>query len=248
MGGATVDLRLARAISRAKSRFGAAAVATGSVLERRQRERRFATGTSLDLVLGGGIAPGEPLALIGRGSCGKLSVALRLAAASQQDGGMVAWIDPCASLDVVAAVRAGVDLDRLIIVRPGSRDDTLLAGAAALRSDGFRMVAVDAGPRSISAGAARFAAGLDLDDVAPLLPIVHGSVAALLVIAETRGRRTALPALAVERVAWDERFGRTRGWTFSVSRGGAHALFHTSAFSSNLTDLGMREQLRVAAG
>ncbi|MFN2520260.1 MAG: hypothetical protein ABR525_04350 [Candidatus Limnocylindria bacterium] len=247
MGGSAVDLRLARAISHARTRFGAAAIVTGGVLERRRAERRFATGTSLDAVLGGGMAPGEPLALVGRGSCGKITVALRLAAASQQDGGMVAWIDPSASLDAVAALRAGVDLDRFIVVRPASRDDALLAGAAALRSDGFRLVAFDAGPRSI-AGAARAATGLDVDDAAPLVPIVHGSIAALLVIAETRGRRTALPSLVVERVAWDERFGRTSGWTFSVSRGGAHALFHTSAFSPGLTDLGTREQLRVAAG
>jgi len=120
---------------------------------------------------------------------------------------MAAWIDPSASFDPRAALRAGVDLDRLVVVRAKDPDEVLLAGSAVLRSEGFRLAVVDLGPS--------FASRCTVDDLAPLLPVVRGSPAALLVIAETRGRRVALPTVRVEPIGWQQRFGRTVGWSFA---------------------------------
>ncbi len=224
---------LAGALARIEGRFGTRAIARAGVAERRQHLRRFATGTSLDRITDGGIATGEPVAFVGRGSVGKVSLALRAAAGAQREGGMIAWIDPSASCDAFAAARAGVDLDRLVVVRARSRDEVLVAASAALRSEGFRLAVVDVGGSLVPPAVA-------LDDLAPLLPLVRGSPAALLVLAEDRGSRVALPTFTFERISWDRRFGRTAGWSFAVSRAHAseRAVFGVVSLAGELADLG----------
>jgi len=204
---------LAQAIARIEGRFGTHAVARGAAAARHRSELAIATGTSLDSVIAGGLAAGEPLAFIGPPSVGKLALALRAVAGAQAHGGMVAWVDPTASFDPLAAERAGVDLERVIVVRARG-DGVALASAAALRSEGFRLVVVDAGDRAFG--------GISLDDLAPALPAVRGSPAALLVIAGEPWERPrlAIPACLFERVTWERRHGRTVGWSFAVSRSG----------------------------
>ena len=137
---------LADAIARIESRYGTRVVVRGDVAERQEGERRIAAGTSLDRVTGGGIRAGEPLAFIGPPTAGKLALALTVAAAAQREGGMAAWIDPSASFDPLAALRAGIDLDRLVVVRAADAAEVLLAGSAVLRSEGFRLLVIDVGP------------------------------------------------------------------------------------------------------
>lgn len=231
---------LAGAIARLDTRFGARTVTTATVATRRTDERRFATGTSLDSLLGGGLVTGAPLALIGRGSTGKTALALRAVAGSQREGAMAAWVDPARTFDPLAALHAGVDLARLMVVRPRERGGALLAAGAALRCDGFRIVVVDTGPA--------FAAALAVDELAPLLPLVRGSTSALLILAEHRPARLALPSCSLERVGWERRFGRTAGWTASVSRGLAaeRAVLRVTAHGRGLEDLGLATGIEVS--
>ena len=228
---------LAEAIARIETRYGTRAVVRGDVAERQDGERRISAGASLDRVTGGGIRAGEPLAFIGPATAGKLALALNVAAAAQREGGMAAWIDPSASFDPLAALRAGVDLDRLVVVRAASTEDVLLAGSAVLRSEGFRLAVVDLGPSFVSRCA--------VDDLAPLIPVVRNSPSALVVVAEQRGRRLALPTVRVEPIAWQQRFGRTVGWSFSAgtSLSSERALFAISALDATPSDLGMRSDL-----
>ncbi|GAC1698568.1 MAG: hypothetical protein NVS9B6_08900 [Candidatus Limnocylindrales bacterium] len=202
---------LGAALASVERRFGTQVLARGARTEQRGAQGRLHTLTALDRITDG-IAAGAPVAFVGPGTAGKVTLALRVAAAAQRDGGTVLWIDGAASFDPLAASVAGVLLDRLIIVRPHGREDALLAASAALRSDGFRLTVVDTGP-AISP------APLRADDLAPLLPIVRGSAAALVVIAEQRAAGLALPAITFERVAWETRFGRTSGWVVSAAAG-----------------------------
>lgn len=219
------EIGLASAITRIEGRFGVHALARGDTSERRRSEIVIATKTSLDRVIGGGLAAGEPLAFVGPPSVGKLSLAFRAVVGAQAQGGTVAWVDPNASFDPRAAECAGIDLERVIVVR-ARRDAVALATAAALRSEGFRLVVVDAGDPALG--------GIDVDDLAPALPAVRGSPAAFLVVAAKRGRRVAVPAVVFERVAWERRFDRTVGWSFSVgaTRGqsplASRVLFHVT--------------------
>src|SRR5512140_2885267 len=166
-GSAVGAVALAEAIARIESRYGTRAVVRGDVAERQDGERRIEARSSLDLVTGGGIRAGEPLAFVGPATSGKHALAFSVAAGAQREGGMAAWIDPSASFDPRAALRAGIDLGRLVVVRARSADEVLLAGAAALRSEGFRLVTVDLGPS--------FASCCRVDDLAPLLASVRGS-------------------------------------------------------------------------
>ena len=230
---------LADAIASVEGRFGTHVLAHGAATERRATERRIKTDSSLDAVTPG-LSSGAPLAFIGTGSTGKVALAHRAAAGAQRDGGTVLWVDPSATFDPLAALRAGVDLERLIVVRAKTRDAVLLAAGAALRSDGFRLAVVDTGP-PLAPGStvAR------IDDLAPLLPIVRSSPAALLVISDARPLRIAIPTFAIARVAWRERFGRTTGWTSLVAE---RALFHFAALGAESHDLGMQRALLEKTG
>ncbi len=227
---------LAQAIAHVEGRFGTHVLAPGAVAERRAGERRIQTDSSLD-TLTPGLSAGAPLAFVGTGSTGKVALAHRAAAGAQRDGGTVLWIDPSATFDPLAAVRAGVDLARLFVVRAKTRDDVLLAAGAALRSDGFRLAVVDTGPQ--------LAAAARIDDLAPLLPIVRSSPAALLVISDVRALRLAIPTFSVARVAWAQRFGRTTGWTSLVAE---RALFNFAALGSESRDVGTRDAVLEKTG
>jgi hypothetical protein len=227
---------LAEALASVEGRFGTHVLAHGAVAERHAGERRIQTDSSLD-TLTPGLASGAPLAFVGTGSTGKVALAHRAAAGAQRDGGTVLWIDPSATFDPLAALRAGVDLGRVFVVRAKTRDDVLLAAGAALRSDGFRLAVVDTGPQ--------LAPGIRIDDLAPLLPIVRSSPAALLVISDVRALRLAIPTFSVARVAWAERFGRTTGWTALVAE---RALFHFAALGTESRDVGTRGALLEKTG
>lgn len=233
----TGNTALAQAIASVEGRFGTHVLAHGAAAERWAGERRIRTDSSLDTFTPG-LASGAPLAFVGSGSTGKVALAHRAAAGAQRDGGSVLWIDPTATFDPLAAVRAGVDLDRVFVVRARTRDDVLLAAGAALRSDGFRLAVVDTGPQ-LSPRSTR------IDDLAPLLPIVRSSPAALLVISDARATRLAIPTLSVARLAWAERFGRTAGWTSLVAD---RALFHFLALGAESRDLGTRGALLERVG
>ncbi|HEX6062288.1 MAG TPA: hypothetical protein VF001_09490 [Candidatus Limnocylindria bacterium] len=237
MGPARTKTALAEAIASVEGRFGTHVLAHGAVAERQAGERRIQFGGSLD-ALTPGLGSGAPLAFVGSESAGKVTLAHRAAAGAQRDGGTVLWIDPSATFDPLAALRAGVDLTRVFVVRARTRDDVLLAAGAALRSDGFRLAVVDTGPQ-LSPSQIR------IDDLAPLLPIVRSSPAGLLVISDVRAQRLAIPTFSFARVAWAERFGRTTGWTALVAE---RALFHFAALGADVRDLGTRGALLEKTG
>ena len=231
---------LAGAIAHIEGRFGVHALARGGTSERHRSELVIETNSSLDRVIGGGLIAGEPIAFVGPPSVGKLRLALRATASAQALGGMAAWIDPTASFDPLAAERACVDLERLVVVRARGAG-VALATAAALRSEGFRLVVVDAGDPAFG--------GIDVDEIAPAMSAVRGSPAALLVVAGERGRRVAIPTFVFERVAWERRFDRTVGWSFAVGRAHTNdrALFCATSLDGAVADLGTRADLTKVA-
>lgn len=241
MGSVTVAVALSEAIARLEGRFGARTVVSATAADGRMRARRFGTETSFDR-LSSGIEPGSVTALAGEGTCGKVTVAHRAVAGAQRSGGMALWIDPTSSFDPLAARRAGVDVAHVLVVRARTSDAVLVATGAGLRSEGFRLIVVDLGPA--------FAAPATMDDLAPVLPHVRGSTAALIVLADAPALRLALPTFAFERVAWAERHGHTEGWTFAIRKVGdphdERAILHAASLGRQLVDAGTRTALRKA--
>ncbi len=91
----------------------------------------------LDALLGRGGLPREGSAAIrGDLSSGKTTLALRCVAEAQARGSLAAWLDLPRAFDPVEAVARGVDLDPLLVIRPGDAAEgfaiagSLLAGRA----------------------------------------------------------------------------------------------------------------------
>lgn len=202
---------LTQAIARLDIRFGARTITTATTAAERTQGRRFLTETPFDR-LSGGIEPGAALALVGDGTCGKVTLALRAVAGAQREGATVLWVDGARSFDAVGARRSGVELRRLIVVRARSAAEVLLAAGSGLRSEGFRLVVVDLGPA--------FAQVASPDALAPILPQVRGSTSALVVVADAPAMRLAIPTFSFEIVTWERQHRRIVGWSYAVRRSG----------------------------
>jgi hypothetical protein len=55
----------------------------------------------------------------------------------------------------------------------------------------------------------------------------------------------AVPTLRVEPIAWQQRYGRTVGWSFATGSSASHerAIFCVTSIDAPPTDLGMRADL-----
>ena len=109
------------------------------------REEPLATSVpALDRLLGGGLPRGALVELVGRGSCGRFSALLATLKTVTDTGVAVALVDQGGQLDPQSAAALGLDLERLLWLRPCVLPDTV-AAAELLVSTGFSLVAVDLG-------------------------------------------------------------------------------------------------------
>lgn len=117
-----------------------------------QRERASARADAplptsieaLDRLLGGGLGRGTMVELVGRSSCGRLATVLSVLATATATGEPAALVDRGGHLDPQAAARAGIDLDRLLWIRPRRLPEALTA-AEMLVTTGFPVVVLEAG-------------------------------------------------------------------------------------------------------
>ena len=104
----------------------------------------LATGIpELDRVLGGGFPIGRVSELGGPASSGRTSLGLALLARATASGEFVAWIDWADAFDPVSAEAAGVDLERVLWVRPTDLDAALRSADQVLKAGGFALVGMD---------------------------------------------------------------------------------------------------------
>lgn len=98
----------------------------------------------LDRLLAGGLQRGGVVELIGRRSSGRHSIGLAALAGTTSAGEAAALVDLGDHLDPQAAEAAGVDLTRVLWVRP-RRVKEALAAAEMLLATGFSLVVADLG-------------------------------------------------------------------------------------------------------
>ena len=127
----------------------AAKLTSGSELIRaiaRQRREEILPTTiePLDALLGGGLARGKMTEISGRGA--RFSIVIATLAASTSIGEAAALIDASDSFDPQLAETAGVDLQRLLWVRPHTMKETVTA-AEMIGATGFQLVIIDMGAR-----------------------------------------------------------------------------------------------------
>jgi hypothetical protein len=187
------------------------ALCPGSELRRRAqgelRSERLLTGLEgLDRLLGGGLPRGELVELVGRGSCGRLAALLEAVRAASGAGEVVALVDLGAGFDPQAAAELGVDLARVLWLRPRRLAEALSAAETAA-SAGFPLVAVELGLPPVP-GRAPLAAWLRLarsaaDHAAVVLvssPYHLSGCAAKTVVEAGRGRGRWVGSLAGPRL------------------------------------------------
>ena len=105
---------------------------------------RLATGVpAVDRLLGGGLPSGRLSELSGPASCGRTSLGLSLLAKATAAGEYAAWIDWADAFDPVSAQAAGVDLERVLWVRPLEFEAVLRCADQVLKAGGFALVGLD---------------------------------------------------------------------------------------------------------
>jgi protein ImuA len=190
--------------------------------------RCLATGDAeIDALLpGGGFPRGALTELAGAPGCGKTEVALAAIARALREEGLAAFVDGRGELYPPAAAALGVDLDRLLIVRPAARvgdgrgDAVRRAWWAAetvLASGAFAIVALDLPaedvPARAEAGLRRLRAAAE-----------RGAAAALWLAGEQGVRVPAALRLEVVRAAGRPRVRQGFARAGAGSGGGAAAL------------------------
>src|SRR5687768_3942952 len=113
-------------------------------LEKKQRPSVPTMLAPLDRVLCGGLERGKLTELVGRRSSGRFGGCLAALAAVTSCGEAAALVDLGDHLDPQLANAAGVDLPRLLWVRPESVKDAVSA-AEMLVATGFPLVVIDLG-------------------------------------------------------------------------------------------------------
>ncbi len=129
---------------------------------RRPRRGAFSTASpAFDRLLAGGLERGALVELVGRASSGRFSHVLALLAAVTSTGEGAALIDLGDSLDPRAAATGGIDLRRLLWVRP-EHMKTALASAETILESGLPLLVIDLGLPPLRGGRGAEAAWLRL--------------------------------------------------------------------------------------
>ena len=173
------------------------------------RDRLPTQVPALDRLLSGGLPRGGLVELTGRRSCGRFSIGISALAAATSSGEAAALVDLGGHLDPQAAEEAGVDLTRLLWVRPEKLKGAV-ASAEMLLSTGFALVVVDLGLAPVRGRFVPDAAWLRLERAA------RSRGAALFLLAPYR-----VSGIAADAV---------------VSAGAAHALWKGTGRAPRLLD------------
>jgi recombination protein RecA len=129
-----------RLVEELSKRYGSGVVTVGSDLV--ARVPRIPTGVKeLDSIIGGGFPVGKIVELFGPENVGKTSLAYRAIAHAQRDG--VAWfIDGEGQFDPEWAAKQGVDVHKLVVMRPAPAETALDGVLQAVRM-GASIVVLD---------------------------------------------------------------------------------------------------------
>jgi hypothetical protein len=99
---------------------------------------------ALDTLLGGGLRRGKVVELVARRAAGRFSIIMSTLAAATSIGEAAALIDVSDHFDPQIADAAGIDLGRLLWVRPKTMKQAVMA-AEMITTTGFQLVVLDAG-------------------------------------------------------------------------------------------------------
>lgn len=116
-----------------------------------QRQRNQSLPTTLDAfdtLLGGGLPRGKMVEVAGRRSTGRFSIAMAALAAATSMGEAAVLVDLGDGFDPQIAESNGVDLRRLLWIRPKKLKDAVMA-VEMIAATGFQLVVLDTGSHQV---------------------------------------------------------------------------------------------------
>ena len=178
------------------------------------------TFVELDRALGGGLPRGRITEILGAATSGKATLAAKvLAAAHAERNALVAWLDLPRTSDPDYLHRCGIDLSRLLVVRPRDGADALAITLHLVESDTLAALIFDATTRSGDStppDPATLAGSVER-----LATLVTQTQTAVIFLAEPRGYARTLAHAATVRLAlrherWITRGADVRGYEAQV--------------------------------
>jgi len=216
--------KLDAVVSRLQLQYGPRALRRAPAPEMHDSPARLSTTfPALDAALSdgertsGGVPRGRLTELSGPATSGKVTLAAKvLAAAHAERGALVAWVDLARTCDPDYLHRCGLDLDRLLVVRPEDGLDALSITLYLVESNSLTALVFDS-LSDLASGRDSHIAGL-LERLA--MAVVRTKTAVLL-LAEERAENQALAHLAALRLhltreRWLMQNGDVRGYEAQV--------------------------------
>jgi len=136
---------LESALSQIERQFGRGSIMRLGDERAKEKVPAIPTGAiSLDIALGvGGMPRGRVVEIFGQESSGKTTLSLSIAAQSQKNGGIAAFIDAEHALDPEYAKKIGVDVDNLYISQPDTGEQALEIADTLVRSGAVDVIIID---------------------------------------------------------------------------------------------------------
>lgn len=154
------------------------------------------TFPELDAALGGGVPRGRITELSGQPTSGKATLAARLLASAQADrDALGAWLDLGCTCDPDYLHRCGLDLDRLLVVRPRDPADALAIALHLVQSQALAALVFDSVTGLAEADEGTVAAAL-----AHLVVVVTRTETAVIFLSEPRAASRSLAHAAAVRL------------------------------------------------
>ena len=149
--------------------------------ERTQPKQTPCGIAAIDTLLHGGMPAGALTEFVGEEGSGRTTVTLAYVAALTKSGNVCAWIDVADALDPETVAANGVDLERLLWVRCGSRQQESPQPGSEFQSNAFssnQMEALGTQPRSAGGGGGPHSQpeGRDMPQATSSLPHAHGGL------------------------------------------------------------------------
>ena len=177
------------------------------------------TFAELDAALGsGGLPRGRITEIVGPATSGKVTLAAKtLAAAQTERAALVAWLDLPRTCDPDYLHRCGLDLDRLLVVRPRDAADALALTLHLVESNTLAALVFDGTGNLAQAHAATVAGSLER-----LLTLVTQTQTAVIFLTEPQVQSQTLAhaatvRLALRREQWLTVGQDVRGYTGQVA-------------------------------
>jgi recombination protein RecA len=165
------------------------------------------TFPDLDAALGGGLPRGRLTEILGQVTSGKLTLAAKtLAAAQQEPGALVAWFDLPRTCDPDYLHRCGLDLDRLLVVRPRDGAEGLALTLHLVESHTLAALVFDGTAELRQADPATVAGALE-----HLATVVTQTPTAVIFLTEPHAQARTLAHVATVRLALRREAWLTRG-------------------------------------